>query len=299
MINKKTAIVLGLGLFFEILFALFLFAETDVETDVLLPKQSLVELENREDYKTLKPQNLEYSEKYSEPSFENLQMIGSVSEIGVSAKTTKERLYGMILRTLRFKNITNKVEKKYGLPENLLLAMMMQESGGVDLLPNSSDDGGLGLCHMQPYMADLFGLKTYQNCTKMVSKKHGKALRELIGINNQDKKLLLKFDDRFHPILNLDAAGRMLAYYMNGPQTQNTAVKTAISGYAGRYNYPEYYKRVTDYREKLNDKYLIFRVEKLFNDKNLRLKINGKPADFKSYILTHQQQNRNYGLDNY
>lgn len=297
MINKKTVIVFGLGLLVEVLFVLSFFI--DNEEIIPLPKKALIEVKNREEYKTLKPENLEYSEKYAEPSFENLNMIGYVEEIGVRAKTTEERLYGMLLRTLRFRNITKKVEQKYGLPENLLLAMVMQESGGVDLLPNSSDDGGLGLCHMQPYMANLFSLKTYQNCAKMVSKSHGKALRKLIAINNQDKKLLLEFDDRFHPVLNLDAAGRMLAYYMNGTQTQDTPVQTAIYGYAGRYNYPEYYERVSSYLQKLNDKYLLFKVEKLFNEQNPNLKINGKPADFKAYILTHQQQNKNYGLDNY
>lgn len=297
MISKKTAIIFALGLLAEILAVIIIVAIT--KDDIPLTGESEIVLDNREDYKLIKPKNLTYKEIFPEPSFENLKMIGYVESIGVRAENSEMRLYGMILRSLRFKNITTKVEKKYGLPENLILAMVMQESGGVDLLPNSSDDGGLGLCHMQPYMANLFNLKTYQNCKKMVSREHGRALRQLISDNNMDKKLLLEFDDRFHPILNLDAAGRMLAYYMNGPQTQNSPVKTAIYGYAGRINYPEYYKRVKEYWKKLNDRNIIKKVEAEFNNLNPFLRINGKDADFNGYILTHQQQNRNYGLDKY
>jgi len=297
MMSRKTRKVFLVGLLIEV-FALSVYF-LNFEEEIPLPAEAEIVLENRESYKSLVPENLEYQELYPEPSFENLNMIGSVRIMGVSGRSTDERLYGMILRSLRFKNITNRVEKRYGLPENLLLAMIMQETGGVDLLPNSSDDGGLGLCHMQPYMATLFGLKTYQNCDKMVSKEHGLALRKLINNNNMNKKLLLQFDDRFHPILNLDAAGRMLAFYMKGKQTQPTPVQTAIYGYAGRYNYPEYYKRVKAYWKHLNDRDLIESIEEQFNEMNPNMKINGAAGNFKTYILVHQQQNRNYGLDNY
>ncbi len=297
MINKKTAFVFVLALLIEIL-AVYIFI-TIKQDDFPLPGKGQVVVDNREDYKLLKPKNLQYKEIFHEPSFENLEMIGSTNTGGVSATSDELRLYGMILRALRFKNITRRVEEKYGLPENLILAMVMQESGGVDLLPNSSDDGGLGLCHMQPYMAHLFGLKTYQNCQEMVSVWHGKTLRKLIKDNNHNKKLLLQFDDRFHPILNLDAAGRMLAFYMTGPQIESGPIKTALYGYAGRYNYPKYLERVKTYWKKLNDKSIIDEVENTFNEINPNLKINGKPADFETYILIHQQQNRNYGLDSY
>lgn len=256
-------------------------------------------IENRDTFKIMKPKNVDYENIVDEAKFYNLQMIGYVDDIGVRGENMKERLYGMILRALRFKNITRKVEKKYGLPKNILLAMVMQESGGADLLPNSSDDGGLGLCHMQPYMANLFHLKTYKNCTKMRSVKHGRELRKLIKKYNYNRRKLIKYDDRFHPLLNLDAAGRMLAYYMAGKQTESTKIKTAIKGYAGRYNYPKYYKRIVDYQKKLNDPQLIKAVEIEFNKRNPDLKINGGKADFYDYIFTHQQQNRNYGLDNY
>ena len=255
--------------------------------------------EQREIYKDMVPTELEYSEKVTEPRFKNLNMIGQVETFGVKGTNFNERIYGMVLRTLRFQNITRKVEEKYELPENLLLAMVMQESGGVDLLPNSSDDGGLGLCHMQPSMSVMFGLKTYDDCKKLRCTKHGKALRWLIQKHKFDRKQLVQYDDRFHPILNLDAAGRMLAYYMVGKQLKETKIQTAILGYAGRKNYEKYYENVMFFMEKLNNEDVIDAVEEKFNRLNPHLTIDGDKADFEDYIEAHQEQNRNYGLDNY
>lgn len=242
-----------------------------------------------------KPAGMEYKERVKEVVFENLQMIGRVKITGVHG----DRLHGMLLRTLRFQNISRQVEKKYDLPKNLLLAMIMQESGGADLLPNSSDDGGLGLCHMQPITAAAFGLKIYQNCTALRSYKHGAALRQLIKTHKYDRRELVKYDDRFHPILNIDAAGRMIAYYMSGKQYKSTPLRTAIYAYAGRKNYALYYKSISNYMEKLNDAKTIKAVERKFNRLNKNLKIKGKKAGFKEYIKTHQEVLKNYGLDNY
>jgi hypothetical protein len=243
----------------------------------------------------IKELNLDYKEIVKEPTFNNLNMLGEVKKGGVYG----QRLYGMILRSLRFKNITDAVEKKYKLPENLMLAMIMHESGGVDLLPNSSDDGGIGLIHMQPKLAKQFGLKTYKNCEQLVCRKHGKELRKLIIKNNYDRKKLIEYDDRFNPILNIDAAARMLVYYRSGKQVKNTPLKTAIYGYAGRYNYSKYYDNIVLYMEKLQDKSLIEDIEEDFNEQNQLLTINGKKADFKDYLEAHQKQNVNYGLRDY
>jgi len=238
---------------------------------------------------------LNYKERVKEPTFKQLDMLGEVKKGGVYG----QRLYGMILRSLRFKNITDAVEKKYKLPENVLLAMIMHESGGVDLLPNSSDDGGIGLIHMQPKLAKQFGLKTYKDCEKLVCKKHGKELRKLIVENKYDRKKLIEYDDRFHPILNIDAAARMLVYYRSGKQTKDSSLKTAIYGYAGRYNYKKYYDNIILYMAKLLDEGLSEDIEEDFNEQNKQLTINGKKADFNDYLKAHQRQNLNYGLNDY
>jgi len=236
-----------------------------------------------------------YSNKIPEPVFKNLNMLGKVKKQGVYG----QRLFGMILRSLRFKNITEKVESKYKLPENLLLAMIMHESGGVDLLPNSSDDGGIGLIHMQPNLAKKFGLSTYKSCDKLVCKEHGTEIRKLIKENGSDRKKLILIDDRFHPVLNIDAAARMLVYYRSGEQFKETPLQTAILGYAGAFNYKKYYDNIIIYMRTLNDKKFLEAIEDDFNKQNEKMTLNGKLGNFKSYIAAHQEQNLNYGLEEY
>lgn len=251
-------------------------------------------VENRKEL-LQKPINLGFKEVVKEHEYKDLVMLGEAKKTGVHG----QRMYGMILRVLRFKNITDAVEKKYRLPENLLSAMIMHESGGIDLLPNSSDDGGIGLIHMQPLLANQFGLKTYKGCKKLVCKKHGKELRKLIKKEHLNRKKIIKKDERFHPILNIDAAARMLVYYRSGKQTKNSPLKTAILGYAGKYNYKKYYKNIVLYMDKLNSNELLEKIEKDFNKKNKNLRINGKKAGFNEYIEAHQKQNLNYELKKY
>lgn len=229
----------------------------------------------------------------------NLSMIGYVNNYGVQGETKDIRLYGAILRALRFKNITDKVEDKYGLPRNLILAMVIQETGGADVLPNGRNDGGLGLCHMQASVASEFGLKTYKDCNELVCVVHGVQIKELITAEKYDRKKLIKYDDRFHPIKNLDAVGRMLKYYSLGTQVKDTEIKTAIYRYAGKYNYSKYYANVIYFQNKLNDDDVVDAVRKAFNEKNPNLMIGGEAGDFDRYIKTHQDQNVNYGLLEY
>jgi hypothetical protein len=277
--------------------ALMLFSCRTIPLATNINKEPVVEtavVNSSESYLTKKIV-LSYMAKIPEPNFKNLNMLGEVKRGGVYG----QRMYGMILRSMRFKNITDKVEKKYKLPENLLLAMIMHESGGVDLLPNSGDDGGIGLIHMQANMARKFGLNTYKNCDKLVCKEHGEELRQLIKDNNYDRKKLIMHDERFHPILNIDAAARMLLYYQSGIQTHDTPLKTAIYGYAGKYNYQKYYDNIILYMQKLDDKEFIAGLEKDFNEQNKDLTLNGKPCDYQQYIKAHQDQNINYGLNEY
>ena len=237
----------------------------------------------------LKPYDLGFTEIIPEKDMKRLNMLGGVNKSGVRS------IYGKMLRAIRFQNITEKVENRYNLPKNILLAMIMHESSGVDLLPNGSNDGGLGLCHMQPLLASQYGLKTYQNNKALRSVTHGKALRKLIFKHKHDRKKLIQFDDRFHPILNLDAAGRILAYHMRG----NKHISVGVKGYAGSINYPSYWKRVKLYLKYLNNSQSYINIEKAFNAINPNLLIGGEKGDYKLYIKTHQDQNINYGLNEY
>ncbi len=242
----------------------------------------------------MKPTGMEFKQIIPDLKVENINMIGYVNRNGVQGG-----IHAKLLRTLRYKNITSKVEKKFGLTDNILLAMIMQETGGADLLPNSSDDGGLGLCHMQPVMAKQFGLKTYKNCNKMICRKHGRELRALIKKHHYKRKNLIQFDDRFHPILNIDAAGRMLAYYRAGRQYKKTPLATAIYGYAGSKNFPKYYKNVKFFLKILSNRKIINQTKQRFNTINPHLTINGAKAGFDDYIEAHQKQLINYGIENY
>ena len=152
---------------------------------------------------------------------------------------------------------------------------------------------------MQPSTAHEFGLKTFENCQDLRNFEHGKKLRKIIRDFKYERQKLVEIDDRFHPILNLDAAGRMMWYYKQGQPLKNTQLKTAIYRYAGYNNYAQYYKMVTYYMSLLSDPAVIDDVRVEFNRLNPNLLINGKPGDFDKYIRAHQAQHRNYGLDNY
>lgn len=232
-----------------------------------------------------KPIQLGFTQKFPDPIFDNLNMIGDVQEWGVPGDA------GKISRSLRFKNITAAVEKKYGLPSGCLMAMICQESSGADLLPNSGDDGGYGLVHMQPCTAREFGLKTYANCNELICKEHARKLEKIIEENNYDRKKVIKFDDRLHPILNIDAAGRMVAYYK-----KKGGFDYAMKKYSGRAGYASQIKR---FMKLLNSAKYIKALSKRFNADNPELKCNGKKIDFDGYLAKSRQQNYNYGLQKY
>ncbi len=242
-----------------------------------------------------KPIKLEYKKIYADPQMKNLNMIGNVGRYGVDGDM------GKILRILRYKNIADAAEARYSwIPKGVILAMMAQESGGADLLPNGNDDGGIGSIHMQGQTASDFGLDTYHDCSDMVCHKHGKELRGLIEKNNADKKQLVEYDDRFNPILNLDAVARMLTYYRCCKNISGySGYQTAICRYSGSYNYHKYYRGVEKYRKLLQSKSYLKKVESKFNEMNPDFTVNGKKTNFKEYVEICQKQNMNYGLEAY
>lgn len=205
----------------------------------------------------------------------------------------KKKMYGKVLRSLRFQNITKAVENRYGLKRNLILAMIMQETRGEDCRPNDFGDGGFGICHMQGVVAEQYGLRTV--CTKTCKLRcygHAGYLKRQMERVNCDRKKMIAFDDRLHPILNLDAVGRILA-------DGGSSTKNQLCNYAGPYNCSKYWKNVQYFMRILNDKKYINKVRAAFNKQNPKLYIAGKRAGFDDYIKTHQDQNINYGLNRY
>ncbi len=240
-----------------------------------------------------------YKDIINNYKIDNLNMIGKVGIYGADLED------GKILRTLRFKNIGEAVEKKYNLPNNLILAMVMEETTGVDLLPNARNDGGFGLCHMQGSIAKKFGLKTFENCNELVCNRgHAKKLRKIIESKKVSRKELVELDHRLQPVLNLDAAGRMIASYMSGPKLKGKLsnldpFKVAIARYAGAYNYKNYIRDIIHNIKVLSDNNRIDVVRNRFNEMNKDLKIDGSNADFDIYIEKMNNINFNYGLESY
>ncbi len=253
--------------------------------------------------------NFKFKDSIPEPEFKNLVMLGEIGKFG------SDNFEGKIIRSLRFQNLTREVERRYNLPDNILLAMIVQESSGADLLPNGLGDGGFGLCHMQPIVAREFGLYTYKACSAMVCNgkdkrsclrngkrvDHASELSVFILKNRLGRKGVYHVDDRLHPIYNIDAAGRMIAYHIAAEKQLPGMgpLRTAICRYAGSTNYCAYWDAVRMVMKKLNNPAYIKKVEALFNNSNKNLQINGKPGNFQKYIEVSQQQLYNYGLSEY
>ncbi len=300
MRNKK--IVLGMAIAISVVIGAYLliFSNKKTEDIIYLPQPA--------SYKDLKP-DLGFKQIYPEPEFKNLSLFKPAGRFGTEGDDAK------VIRAWRFKNITDAVEKRYNLPHCLILAMVIIESNGIDLLPNGQGDGGFGLCHMQPATAKEFGLHTYQNCKAMICNgkhsgcckdkeghklNHAKGLANLIKAKNYDKRLLIKYDDRLHPILNLDAVGRMLASHIKGKRIGKLSpTETAIYRYAGPHNYHSYQKKVKYYTMLLRNENYIAGLKERFNQINPNLEINSQPGDFDLYIQASQEQNFNYGLAEY
>ena len=205
----------------------------------------------------------------------------------------------VFIQGLRWKCITDAVEDRYNLPHGFIFAMMLQETNGIEFLLNSLNDGGAGLCHMQPLMATWFGLKTYNDCTAMVCRVDAIALKQFINTNKGKRALLAKVDERLDHVKNLDAAGRMIAYYMSRESVDNGPLRSALRGYTGTGNYQGYWKNVKKFIQLLNNEKFIEKVEKRFNEINPYLIVDGKHSNFQGYLESYRKLADNYGLEEY
>ena len=123
----------------------------------------------------------------------------------------KNSTIGRIQRTLRWEPIYRTVEKVYGIPENTLAGMIMQESYGDPVQPNSSNDGGLGVVHIQGTTAEQYGMKILGSSNRASDQRHGGQIREMLEECNYDPACAQEFDDRAHLIKVLDVAAGIVA----------------------------------------------------------------------------------------
>ena len=227
------------------------------------------------------PQNVKFSIK-------NDSLIGYTGQYEVVGRDDYERMYGKVLRALRFKNITDAIEERYNLPSGILLAMIMQESSGEPLLLNGRDDGGAGLSHMQPAVAQDFSLKTLNDASGLVNEAHGKELRYLVSNIPRYIAPLMMLDDRLNWLKNLDGVGRMLATYMSAGKIDryDNVLQSMIARYSGAANFSRYYENIDFYMQLLNDDLTYNIIKDQFARDNNNLIINEKPS-------------KNYGLIDY
>ncbi len=265
------------------------------------------------EYQNLKPQIPLYQKVHKPLEIKNINMIGVVGPNGVSG------WQGRILRGLRFKKASQAVEERYNLPHNLILAMLIQETSGADVLPNGVGDGGFGICHMQGSTAKRFRLNTYSGCYSLVCNgkdngkrgsckhkgsfvNHAQQLHTIIKRENFNRSVLVKFDDRLQPILCLDAVGRMLAEAMDKPPGSNLylrqvgPLRRALYRYSGR---KEYFDKVAYVMRLLEDQKFIAQLRSDFNKLNPNMIINGQKSGFDEYIKSMSLDLDNYGLGEY
>ncbi|TAF67462.1 MAG: hypothetical protein EAZ55_03865 [Cytophagales bacterium] len=220
----------------------------------------------------------------------------------------RETINGKLIEALRFENITKAVEQRYCLPSNIILAMIVQETWGQECVANQTGnnswgDGGFGLCHMQGLTAEEYGLSTVCNtqCGEpgrpFACYKHAKELGYAIQQYDKcDMKVMHLRDDRLHPIMNIDAVGRILAL-------ANGTLQDKVFRYRGG-SYEDkiiYWQRVESYRRELNDPNRRKSLENEFNKYNQYMTIDGFlfTNPYKAYLEYYHTQNYYFGLANY
>lgn len=238
-----------------------------------------------------KPIDLWYDEIYpsKEIKFLNFPSLTTEQMIKLDAEP-----YERIIRCLRWKPITDAVEKRYWIPEWLLLAMMAQEWLWDPTLPNilnwrtedgriviSRSDWWLWLIHIQWLNASNYWLDTLTLYNKkMRDTKHWRAIISKLR-STKDTKDLIEFDDRWHPIMSVDAAARFLVDKVKSTnKTWLEKWKLALKRYSWReHNWSKWYGwDVFKYWILMKDAWLVW------NDQYMSLWVKTKSNDYKSEL---------------
>lgn len=242
----------------------------------------------------IKPIHLWYTEKHRERSIEKWDL------------PDKESLKWRIIRSYRWKSITDSVEDKYRIPRWLVLAMMAQEWYGDPSLPNLNNDGWLWLIHIQAVNAHDFWLKTLPRYTRRM--RDSQHANEITYVKTKEKNVLhkmIKYDDRFHPILAVDVAARFLVEHYRRVKKHNPKMNEdelwnlALRWYSGRrHTWKWWYGwKVRDFQKNINDPSFIRQIQEEFPKYNVV--IEGKKVGFDDYIKYFSRMAENYELQKY
>ncbi|MFP4523450.1 MAG: hypothetical protein ACLFNM_02810 [Candidatus Woesearchaeota archaeon] len=202
----------------------------------------------------------------------------------------KNTLDGRLQRTLRWEPIYHSIEEKYNIPKNLLGAIIMQESYGDPLQPNSFFDGGIGVAHMQGTTAKEYGLKIFGDSFSDSDSSHGKELQRLVEDNYYDFGVLYKYDERFHPLKVLDASARII---INGKKTFGSWDRGVRFFRGGSENAKaNYLQNIKHWQNQLNSQDARDNAQESFNNINTKI-------DFETYLYNFHEANYNWGLNKY
>jgi len=129
------------------------------------------------------------------------------NRLSVAKKHALERGFQ---KTLRYADQIRETEEKYNLPEGLLRALIIRESGGNPYAV--SRVGAAGLTQLMPYTAEYLGLKVWPNTKKIPinREEYGRRLSDLVRKHEKNLPELPKKDERFNPNKNLEAGAKYL-----------------------------------------------------------------------------------------
>lgn len=200
---------------------------------------------------------------------------------------------GRIQRVLRWQPIYNTIEKARGLKKNTLAGMIMQESYGDPVQPNMRDDGGLGLMHEQGPTAKAMGLGIHGDSKRASDRRHGIALKKMIEECKYDPTCIHKFDERVHPIKNLDTGARII---IEGMLKYDSKWESGVEyfrapGKVGRNLTWKYMDQVRDWMSRLENPELLKKAAIDFEQRN--------GYSLKSYLGKWHDMNNNWGLNTY
>lgn len=204
----------------------------------------------------------------------------------------KESSIGRIQRTLRWEPIYSAVERNYGIPKGILTGMIMQESYGNPVQPNSGNDGGLGITHIQGPVAKNYGLKIFGQSNSSSDRNHGAQLRKMLSDCNYDATCAQKFDDRAHMIKALDVAARIVSEGKNKHGNWDFGVEYyRAPGKVGKNLTWKYLQKVKRWREDIQDPKLFAEAASDFKERN--------GYDFSKYLSRWHSTANNWGLEVY
>jgi len=238
----------------------------------------------------LKHRHIDYS-KIPVPKIGYFPIIKEPNLSGISLADRSTDI-GRIQRALRWDNISRAVGQRYSMPHRVLLGMICVESEGDPTQPNRLGDGGVGLIHMQPLMAAAYGLKMITPSIRLRDFPQGRKIERAIDTVSADLKDLIGYDDRFHPIKNIDAAARMVCDHYERKHSWTNALKR----YSGRKSYGQ---KVMNYVRELGSKRFMDGVREDFSRRNQNFRVDAMPLNFDRYRAVFRGLNKNYGLDAY